>query len=1329
MSKFQTALKNIVNFDRYIVGEIFNYCKSQYRDDEYLNSLYQIRYHLSNGDTVSAKSDIYTIFDNNKVPLNMPLPRDSYDSKEITKEECFPGNYYLAKISNQFLKETQIKGLKMKGGIGINEIPVLLLLIDNSINQALVLYNDINYSRATTFWINLDDLTFLDTQIKVPANSFELSDLIKEFNYLEKRLRILFSKNILLKIMKIFAIEKKFNNFEETLFYLHLNDWSDFKLNPLSGVFRKFKNYIKIKKSNLLDLEKEKNLTGESEEQFLKRLDSHIIIEKNTNHNFNLNEILCTCTDLQLNKNKFENSLLEKTKNIKSFNIENLLSELKINEKPVNDLIIQWCMNNWDNLDNHFLKIKTDLFAEYNTRYDGKLRTKEMFHIGNFNKKMLALHELCRFDISNFAGIILSFEKEATLGPHAKISFYSDPYGENLVDEIYSIKTTKNNLESVVFNYPKIWMHYTPGTRAFYIFEWYFQNRDSFLPCSIVFIPHIWTKLISLTDYSTAYLLSELNVKLDNFEILSKFIRKLLNHCTSMSLPAELQRRIFNVTNRAILKGSKFLSLLEQQKKINFKEYTISKKFNMLGIDEFALMRLIDLITKFNEEQKDKNFSSAYVVEGVEIILSILAVIKEPFNILDKYLRETFDYTLPVRMEAIIKLGQFLNFFQGTATLEGMLMKEIYDQLKIDTQFNFIILIENIEKNIEDTKILSEISNIISITKAKVVDFEKDVKIFEINENKIVFVLIDGFLIDNLTEKVEEVKEPEPVEEFWECFYCHMENDKENSFCIFCDKNKKAKPKDKPEKKSTLIKTISFDYTIKDMFSNLLNQLKNLYFESEPKTENSKTYQITNGESLKNSKNKNLLNKFLEFRIKAYSNDYDYIIQKIKILSQNSVLKNSLKTQINFLNDLLENNKIKKEEELLKEKNVEEINPLNLIKFETENSFDYIKFFETLQNNGVDLWFENAILDIVSRNCEIDIKLLEKLREFIDIRICKEKSFTLNLEAICLRFVPSHFNSINCYQAETFETYSKDFRNLNISHIRFYWTIIKYFNNCLGAALPIIKPPDTYFSDNTLLENDEDYLNLPFPKTMSAFLSSARGIAFSITKQQLIRDIISYTEFSEEQVQIPTFKFERLNIKNNLENKKNISRKNNQNFNLNINNTGFNKMNTNVEELVEDSTQQKLNKQNIEDLTSDESIYIQAFDQAKDIDPAFFRSKKMPGDPHVGFKVEFKGELVVGIGGPYRQFFSDISAELQDLDGKNKKLLKLLHPTSNNLSEKGEYKDKFCITPSYNSNSALLYYEYLGVLMGICIRTGVHLTLDLCSLTWKKIVNFYIIFL
>ena len=39
-------------------------------------------------------------------------------------------------------------------------------------------------------------------------------------------------------------------------------------------------------------------------------------------------------------------------------------------------------------------------------------------------------------------------------------------------------------------------------------------------------------------------------------------------------------------------------------------------------------------------------------------------------------------------------------------------------------------------------------------------------------------------------------------EPFWLCFYCQMENDKNNSFCVFCDKDKKVLKKDKPKPKA-----------------------------------------------------------------------------------------------------------------------------------------------------------------------------------------------------------------------------------------------------------------------------------------------------------------------------------------------------------------------------------------------------------------------------------------------------------------------------------------------------------------------------------------------
>ena len=69
--------------------------------------------------------------------------------------------------------------------------------------------------------------------------------------------------------------------------------------------------------------------------------------------------------------------------------------------------------------------------------------------------------------------------------------------------------------------------------------------------------------------------------------------------------------------------------------------------------------------------------------------------------------------------------------------------------------------------------------------------------------------------------------------------------------------------------------------------------------------------------------------------------------------------------------------------------------------------------------------------------------------------------------------------------------------------------------------------------------------------------------------------------------------------------------------------------------------------------------------------------KPMGTEPFIAFEVIFKGEHVMGEGGPYRQFFADISKELREENSLN-----LLCPTANNLSKSGNGKDKYLINPS-----------------------------------------------
>lgn len=59
-------------------------------------------------------------------------------------------------------------------------------------------------------------------------------------------------------------------------------------------------------------------------------------------------------------------------------------------------------------------------------------------------------------------------------------------------------------------------------------------------------------------------------------------------------------------------------------------------------------------------------------------------------------------------------------------------------------------------------------------------------------------------------------------------------------------------------------------------------------------------------------------------------------------------------------------------------------------------------------------------------------------------------------------------------------------------------------------------------------------------------------------------------------------------------------------------------------------------------------MFTAAYQQIKNIDLAILRPVKPSGaNAHISFDVKFEGEHVVGETGPYKQFFDDISKELQ----------------------------------------------------------------------------------
>lgn len=133
----------------------------------------------------------------------------------------------------------------------------------------------------------------------------------------------------------------------------------------------------------------------------------------------------------------------------------------------------------------------------------------------------------------------------------------------------------------------------------------------------------------------------------------------------------------------------------------------------------------------------------------------------------------------------------------------------------------------------------------------------------------------------------------------------------------------------------------------------------------------------------------------------------------------------------------------------------------------------------------------------------------------------------------------------------------------------------------------------------------------------------------------------------------------------------------------------------------------------------EDHLFTKSHDQFLKISPAFLRPFKPKGaDPYLSFTVTFKGELVMGEAGPYRQFFTDIGRELEPVYN-----LGLFIPSPNNRHQSGEHKSKWVINPKANSTYHFSLFEFIGTLMGCCFRTGGHLALDLPTMFWKSITH------
>jgi len=98
------------------------------------------------------------------------------------------------------------------------------------------------------------------------------------------------------------------------------------------------------------------------------------------------------------------------------------------------------------------------------------------------------------------------------------------------------------------------------------------------------------------------------------------------------------------------------------------------------------------------------------------------------------------------------------------------------------------------------------------------------------------------------------------------------------------------------------------------------------------------------------------------------------------------------------------------------------------------------------------------------------------------------------------------------------------------------------------------------------------------------------------------------------------------------------------------------------------------------------------------------------------WKTKLQSEGAIDAGGPYRECFSTMANELHS--GNH-----LLSLCPNGKFNIGQNRDKFLPRPSFNTAHHLELYRFLGVLMGIVLRTKGNLVLNFPTMIWKALVN------
>lgn len=204
---------------------------------------------------------------------------------------------------------------------------------------------------------------------------------------------------------------------------------------------------------------------------------------------------------------------------------------------------------------------------------------------------------------------------------------------------------------------------------------------------------------------------------------------------------------------------------------------------------------------------------------------------------------------------------------------------------------------------------------------------------------------------------------------------------------------------------------------------------------------------------------------------------------------------------------------------------------------------DIKDFVRLLESQGYDLWFQRAFHSsfIIPESSSrlISIKLLEKLKYFIEVEMCKETKSVVTLQPNSLRLLtllglrpsemPEDKQPLNYYDDSLVVASHPELLDdprLTQHDVRYLWALLRVFNKYLAPTVPFINTSQSTAAVVSDLASTSSQHAIPM--RLSAYMSATRNLCLMNVKFDLRHMILEKTSIQRENP--PKLYFERLKI-------------------------------------------------------------------------------------------------------------------------------------------------------------------------------------------------------